>query len=160
VYGHSNGPKRHFCSYLAMLLVHIKPWVNGHALGRAFASAAGPKVPPRAVLTTFWSVWSLQQSKMLLLQLPSYAFGTYKALGKRACAREGNGSGGQTKSAPARHYNHILECLVPPKSYRQLLQLNGYAFATYKALGKRASAREGICVGGKTKSASSPARIT
>jgi hypothetical protein len=57
-----------------------------------------------------------QKSYRRLLHLTSYAFGTYKHQGKRASAREGNhdGSGGQTKSDPARRYDHILECMVTP----------------------------------------------
>jgi hypothetical protein len=143
-----------------MLLVHINIRVNGHVLGRAMAVAARQKVPHHQYASrdpcgdqAYQHPLLTQKSYRQLLQLTGYAFATYKALGKRESAREGSGSGGQTKSAPARHYDHILECLVTPKSYRQLLQLKCYAFATYKALGKRASAREGNGSGGQTKSA-------
>jgi hypothetical protein len=88
-----------------------------------------------------------------LLQLTGYAFGTYKALGKRASDRKCNGSGGQTKSDPARRYDHIWVCMVTPKRSPSLLQLTGYAFGAYEHLGKRACAREGNGSGGQTKSA-------
>jgi hypothetical protein len=79
-----------------------------------------------------------------LLQRISSPCGPYSALGKRASAREGNGSGGQTKSAPARPYGCVWSL---QRSKMILFQLPSYAFGTYKALGKRACARAGICSG-------------
>jgi hypothetical protein len=61
---------------------------------------------------------------------------------------------------PAPRYDHIGAYMVTKESLRQLLQLTSYAFGTYKALGKRASDREGICNRGKTRSAGSPVGIT
>jgi hypothetical protein len=121
VYGHSNSPKCYFSSYPVMRLVHIEPWVNGHVLGRAMAVAARQKVPHHQYASrdpcgdhAYQHPLLTQKSYRRLLQLTSYAFGTYKALGKRASAREGICVGGQTKSAPARRYDHILECMVTP----------------------------------------------
>jgi hypothetical protein len=95
-----------------MLSVHIRLWVNGQAIGRAFAPAGRPEVPPAQCCGQPHAASMLAQTwSPSLLQLARSPCGPYPAMGKWASDRKGNGSGGQTKSAPPRAVMTIYGCM-------------------------------------------------